>query len=49
MALRYFHKRCEVHGLYIVRRPVYAMLNASIRAEEVIAAAPARTVTRAFE
>jgi hypothetical protein len=37
MALRYFHKRCEVHGLYVVRRPVRAFLNASIKVEEIIA------------
>lgn len=38
MALRYFHKRCEEHGLYIVRRPVRAFQNATIRVESVVAA-----------
>ena len=39
MALRYFHKRCETHGLYIVRRPVRSFQNATLKVEVVIAAA----------
>ncbi len=39
MALRFFYKNCEIHGLYPVRRPVRALNNSSIRVEVVIAEA----------
>ena len=39
MAMLFFFKQCDVHGLYPVRRPTHSFRNGSIAVEKVIAEA----------